>query len=70
MYLNELTCLIVLNSVVISEKLLGLCVLVVWKSMKFALLAFIVNLLLIHHLFKSLDFIYDIKSAQVWVVHT
>ena len=60
-----------MNSVVISEKSLGIGLLVVWKSMKFELLAFIVNLLLIHHLFNSLNLfmISKVKSVQVWVVH-
>ena len=54
-YWNELTILIFMNTLVISEKLLGIGLLVVWKSMKFVFIAFIVNLLLIHHLFNSLN---------------
>ena len=64
-YLNELTRLIVMNSVVISEKSLGIGLLVVWKSMKFVLLAFIVNLLLIHHLFNSLN-LFMISKVRVF----
>ena len=54
-YLNEVTRLMSINSVVISTKLWGIGLLTVWKSMKFVLLAFIVSLLLIHHLFSSLN---------------
>ena len=45
----------IIRSVVISMKLLGIGLLIVWKSIKFVLLACIVNLLLIHHVFSSLN---------------
>ena len=54
-YLNELTRLMIIRSVVISKKLLGIGLLIVLKSIKFVWLAFIVNLLLVHHLFSSLN---------------
>ena len=54
-YLNEVTRLMSINSVVISTKLWGIGLLTVWKNMKFVLLAFIVSLLTIHHLFSSLN---------------
>ena len=62
---RHLKMLIFMNSVVISEKLLRLGLSIVWKNMKFVLLAFIVNLLQVHHLFNSLN-LFMISKVSVF----
>ena len=56
-YLNELILFIVINSTLISSKFLGISLLIVWKRIKFVFSALIVNLLLLHHFIKCLNFV-------------
>ena len=55
-YLNELTLFIVIDPTLISSKFLCIGLLIVWKRIKF-FSALIVNLLLLHHFIKCLNFV-------------